>query len=96
MSQHHRRDWPYTETKKWRAILTPQLPLPCLDGCGKPVLPGQRWQVGHRIPKSKGGQNIASNIGASHTSCNLRAGGKLGAIKTNKKHKSQKDLRAWW
>jgi 5-methylcytosine-specific restriction endonuclease McrA len=82
MSRHHRAQKWSTHAPKLRATLAAQLPLPCVE-CGRPVLPEQQWQVGHRIPASQGGRPTAANTGAVHTSCNKRAGGALGARTVN-------------
>lgn len=79
MSQHHRaKGWTTAKATKARDMIKATLPRPCVD-CKKPVLPTQRWQVGHIRPISKGGSNEPHNLGPSHTRCNLSAGGKLGA-----------------
>ena len=92
MSAHHR-------TAEWQAVVRAQrprlkatLPAPCID-CGRVIRPGDRWQVGHRVPvaiaKLQGWTvtqiNSPSNLGPTHAkapgqrACNQIAGGKLGA-----------------
>ena len=95
MSQHHRATRHTTKAPRIRAQLTAQLPLPCVD-CRRPVFPGDAWQVGHILAASQGGQTTIANCGPSHTSCNRRAGGKLGAAVTNAKRRStEPDIRTW-
>lgn len=95
MSQHHRAGKHTTRAPRIRAQLTPQLPLPCVD-CGRAVFPGDAWQVGHILAAVHGGQTTLANCGPSHTACNRRAGGKLGAAVTNAKRRSaEPDIRAW-
>ncbi|WP_144719254.1 hypothetical protein [Agrococcus jejuensis] len=55
----------------------------CID-CGQPIMPWQKWEVGHRLPRRTHPQYqyAAWNVGPSHNDrtarCNQRAGGKLG------------------
>lgn len=94
MSQHHRRTKHTSKAPGIRKQLEARLPLPCVD-CGRPVLPDESWQVGHIIPASKGGKTTISNCGPSHTICNRKAGGKLGAAVTNERRRATKGLRPW-
>lgn len=57
-------------------------PVWCI-GCGREVMPTQRFDVGHRIDASRGGSNRIDNLGPQHRGENRSAGGKLGAQKTN-------------
>lgn len=94
MSQHHRRSRHTTFAPAIREKLAAMLPLPCVD-CGRPVLPEQAWQVGHIRPASQGGTTTMSNCGPSHTACNRRAGGRLGAAVTNGRRRAGQDIRPW-
>lgn len=94
MSQHHRRQKWSTHSAKLRAKIAPQLPLPCIE-CGRPVLPEQRWHVGHRVAAALGGRPTVGNAGPVHASCNLRAGGKLGARIAASRRQAAKDIRPW-
>ena len=85
MSRHHRAQKWSTHSPKLRAKLQPQLPLPCVN-CPHPVMPGDKWQVGHRQDAALGGRPTIGNVGPSHTycqycrkRCNQVAGGQLGA-----------------
>ena len=89
MSEHHKQKQWANHSKKARAIIKTQLPLPCVD-CGSPVFPDQAWDVGHIVPLSQGG--TAKDYGASHRSCNRSAGGKLAARNTNN---IRKQTRQW-
>lgn len=95
MSQHHRDQKWTTHAPKLREKIAAQLPLPCID-CGRAVTADQSWQVGHRTPASMGGRPTVENTGPTHTSCNRKAGGKLGAAKTNGTRRESNGLRAWW
>lgn len=98
MSEHHRKAWTSADAKKWRQRIAATLPAPCVD-CGRDVYPEHRWQVGHIEPLSSfeaegyAGSKTASNLGPSHTACNQRAGGRMGAAKTNgaKRAKTRED-----
>lgn len=94
MSQHHRAQKWTTHAPKLRAQIKPQLPLPCID-CGNPVFPEDDWQVGHRTPASVGGRPTTANTGPTHTRCNRKAGGKLGAAKTNGRRAESNGIRPW-
>ena len=98
MSAHHRQARWSTDAPKHRARITAMLPQPCID-CGNAVHPGDQWQVGHRIPASAGSTATVANIGPSHTGCNLRSGGRMGARKTNARRTRtqarEQDIRPW-
>ncbi|WP_399548518.1 HNH endonuclease [uncultured Microbacterium sp.] len=52
--------------------------------CGREIQPTQTFDVGHRIDHSRGGSHALDNLGPEHrNACNRRAGGRLGAQKTN-------------
>ena len=108
MSEHHRTsEWAKARaTNRLRIAAT--LPAPCID-CGRPVLPDQKWQVGHIVSvvtaRAMGWttmqMNHPSNLGPTHAkgpgqrACNQIAGGKLGAAKTNEARRA-KDRRPNW
>lgn len=101
MSRHHRAQKWTTHSPKLRAIIAPQLPLPCVE-CGQPVMPEHKWQVGHRRDAALGGKPTIANAGPVHVrsehwprNCNQIAGGKLGASITNGRRQASKDIRAW-
>ena len=68
----------------------------CID-CGRPVLPGEKWQVGHRLAH-KTHPHLALeewNVGPSHgtrpgaKACNQREGARLGnRIQATRKKRS--------
>lgn len=72
-------------------------PVWCI-GCGRDIQPGQRYDVGHIIDASRGGSNHLSNLGPQHRRENRRAGGRLGAQKTNNARgtsRTSKGLPSW-
>jgi len=98
VSEHHRTpEWQRT-VRVVRPRIAKTLPAQCID-CGRVIMPGDRWQVGHRVPvavaKAQGWTtaqiNDPSNLGPSHAkapgqrACNQIAGGKLGAKVTQAK-----------
>jgi len=95
MSEHHRRTRHTTDAPKLRVQIERRLPLPCIEGCGNPVLPGSNWHVAHIVPASQGGKTIASNVGPAHANCNLKAGGRLGAATVNRRKQNEKGRRSW-
>ena len=82
MSQHHKRAKWDSRAAKARARIAASLPAPCVE-CGRPVIADMKWDVGHRVPLSLGGNVL--DYGPSHRGCNRKAGGRLGAAKTNKR-----------
>lgn len=92
MSRHHRATHHTTATYHLRPELEARLPLPCVE-CGRPVERGQKWHVAHITPASKGGRTTRANTGVAHATCNLRAGGKLGAQATNRGRRRRTDAR---
>lgn len=74
--------WSGRKVTKARALWAARLPLPCRR-CGRPVHPGQRWQVGHVIDRARGGSDHLENQWPEHAYCNESAGGKLGAARSN-------------
>lgn len=52
--------------------------------CGRPIQPGQRYDVGHRVDASRGGTHDLNNLGPEHRHENRSAGGRIGATHTNK------------
>lgn len=101
MSRHHRAQKWTTHSPRLRKLITPQLPLKCVN-CPHAVTPDQRWQVGHRQDAARGGEPTPANTGPVHEhcphcrrACNQHAGGKLGASITNSKRQAAKDIRPW-
>lgn len=74
--------WAGRKVGKARAYWSRRLPLACRR-CGRPVTPGQRWQVGHILDRALGGDDGIENQWPEHQRCNLSAGGRLGAAITN-------------
>lgn len=94
MSRHHRAQQWSTYQPKFKALIAAQLPAPCVE-CGRPVMPGDRWEVGHRTPAALGGQPTLANVGPVHWRCNHRKGGQLGAAMTHRRRRDAKGLREW-
>ncbi|SMQ73495.1 hypothetical protein [Agreia sp. VKM Ac-1783] len=101
MSRHHRAQKWSTHSPKLRKIIQPQLPQKCID-CPHPVMPTDKWQVGHRNAAGTGGPPTLANVGPSHAwcpycrkRCNQVAGGKLGARISNRNRNARRDIREW-
>ncbi len=106
MSEHHRTTEWLAASAAMRKVLTPQLPLPCIERrCqrGGIVLPGQRWHVGHRVSvkqaKALGWTtaqtNHPNNLGPSHVRCNTSAGGTEGAKARNENRAAARRMPSW-
>ena len=65
-----------------RALFAGRLPLPC-SRCGRMVMPTQRWDVDHLLPRWAGGTDEPSNLWPAHARCNQADGGRRGAQVTN-------------
>jgi len=61
--------------------------------CGREIQPGQRYDIGHRIDASRGGDHSIENLGPEHRGENRRAGGKVGALMTNTKRGVSRESR---
>ena len=80
VSRHHRGQT--TARRKARAHWAARLPYPCRR-CGRPILPGSAWDVGHLLPAEVGGTYTLTNTAPEHTACNRGDGGRRGAQITN-------------
>lgn len=94
MSQHHRRSKHSSKSAALRKVFQQQLPMPCVN-CGGAVIPGDKWEVGHIVPASQGGQTTLSNTGPAHYRCQRLEGGRLGSRIVNGHRQAQKDIRPW-
>lgn len=94
MSQHHRRQKWTTHAPKLRVQHAATLPRQCID-CGRIVTALDQWQVGHIRPAMHGGQPTFANTGPTHTTCNRKSGGKLGARVVNSRRQRSRDIREW-
>ena len=95
MSQHHRAQKSDQRTARSCARRSPPC-CPCrASSAVAPVTRDMTWHVGHRQAAVQGGRPTMANCGPAHASCNLKAGGKLGAAITNRKRPSAKDTRPW-
>ena len=82
------RGWHGSTVRDARAYWATQLPLPC-SKCKRPVVPGQRWQVDHLIPRALGGDlTDRANQWPAHGRCNERAGTALGMQIKNARKKT--------
>ncbi|MER7164510.1 hypothetical protein ABT336_00305 [Micromonospora sp. NPDC000207] len=67
---------------RWRPKVDAGLVDCARPTCGKPILPGQEWQLGHD-------DNDRSRYhGPEHRYCNESAGGRKGAAITNARHQT--------
>lgn len=73
----------------------------CID-CGRRVLPGDRWQVGHRLARDTHPHLALMdwNTGPSHggqkgRSCNQREGAKLGNAKRKRQAERTTGMLPW-
>ncbi len=98
MSRHHVKQQWSKHSPKLRALIQPQLPLPCAR-CGHPVLPTDKWHVGHIVGAEDGGQPVYSNVRPEHARCSNQSGGRRGAQITNARRRAQsnrsKGIREW-
>lgn len=104
MSRHHVEAKWSTDSPKFRKLIEPLLPLPCVNPpCkhGGMVERGQRWQVAHRAGSEQrhGQRATIRDVGPAHADCNQRDGGRTGAAIVNRQKRRQqqitKDIRAW-
>ena len=91
MSSIHRTSAWAALCRKVRPILQSQIDsgqAVCLDCMGF-IMPGEKWDVGHRLDAGRWPTLAFEewNLGPSHRRCNRKAGGTLGANKTNAQRK---------
>jgi 5-methylcytosine-specific restriction endonuclease McrA len=90
VSVHHRRSHHTRDAPSIRKRIEAQLPLPCIEGCGRLVTKDQAWHVAHVVPASQGGRTTLDNCGPAHAGCNLKSGGKLGAATVNRRRRTER------
>jgi 5-methylcytosine-specific restriction endonuclease McrA len=95
MSRHHIASDHATKTRAIRPVLAAQLPLPCVEGCGRLVVPGEKWHVAHIVPAALGGRTTLDNVGVAHAHCNHSAGARLGNAITARERAAANGIRAW-
>lgn len=80
-------------SRRGRAIVAPLVAagVGCCR-CGRPILPGQKWDVDHILPRALGGGEDATNYGAAHAACNRAEGGRRGARITNARRLEDRQL----
>lgn len=103
MSQHHR-------TPAWSVVLrtikprvAAALPLPCVEGCGRTVNPGDTFDLAHivsvaaakRLGWTERQMNDPSNLGPAHPKCNRSAGGRQGRAKQVAAQRQTRRLPQW-
>jgi hypothetical protein len=98
MSNAHRS----TEYLRWSAKMRTRLASQveagtavCVD-CGRPVLPGERWELGHKIAVALQPTALLEPglVGITHRTCNRSAGAKLGN-KLRAKRRRANEFPAW-
>lgn len=95
MSRHHDASGHVTKAYRVRKVIETQLPLACVEGCGRLVTRDDRWHVAHIIPAALGGDTTLENTGPAHASCNTRAGAKLGASIYRRARAAETGIRPW-
>lgn len=94
---HKSKEW-MRVSRQVRKIVDAQLAagneVRCI-GCGWPIMPDQRYDVGHRIDDMDGGSLELSNLGPQHRGENRRAGGRRGAAITNRSSRRARRLPSW-
>ena len=63
--------------------------------CGRPIQPGQLFDVGHIVDGHRGGTSQLSNLGGAHRRCNRSDGGRAGAAARVKSSRIARRLPAW-
>lgn len=97
MSRNHRAaKWNGAASRAARARLQPAVDagMASCARCGRPIMPGQPWDAGHRVDL---GDDLSGQHGtaAEHRSCNRGAGGRRGAAITNARRAAANNMRAW-
>lgn len=64
-------------TRQWRNLRAPWTPqvaagLVRCQRCNELINPQERWHLGHRIAKARGGTDQPTNLHPEHVDCNLR------------------------
>jgi len=95
MSRHHVASNHATLSRAIRPVLAAQLPLPCLEGCGRLVQSGEKWHIAHIVPAALGGRTELSNVGVAHARCNHSSGAKLGNAIAARAAAASSGIRAW-
>lgn len=96
MSQHHKYKRFSTFSKRYRPSIAASLPAPCVNNCGRLVMPDQAWDVGHIIPaEDPRSTNERHNFGPAHRKCNRSDGGRRGAAITNAARRPEQKRREW-
>lgn len=103
MSQHHRTaSWSKT-LRDVKPRVAAALPLPCAEGCGRMVNPGDTFDLAHIVSVDAGRRlgwterelNDPSNLAPAHPKCNRSNGGKVGRAKQVAASKRNRRLPTW-
>lgn len=99
MTTFHRSSRWSSFSKKARPIIKAALPLPCVnayawEGCTGVVYPHEQFDVAHIISHHLDPFSALdmSSVGAAHSRCNRRAGGREGRAKQLKAKAENKKL----
>jgi len=93
MSRHHAEAGWASISAAARPLLEAALPLPCIQGCGRMVEPGQAFDIAHRVDLARHGD--VNDYGVAHRGCNRSAGGRLGAAMMNGRRRTRSRRLAW-
>lgn len=74
------KEWGGAKATAARALLAPVVASgrAVCGACGLPIAPGDAWDVGHETAMALGG-HPRGRVRPEHSTCNRRAGGRLGA-----------------
>lgn len=88
--------WGGRRVMKLRQQLAQLLPVPCAR-CGKPVLPGMKWDLGHvvEIDRDPEGMWDPSLIRIEHAHCNRAAGARYSNRKRAGRRRIPPTSREW-
>ena len=97
MSRHHKAVKHTSRTRalrpRWQAAID-RGEVACWR-CGRPILPGMEWDMGHLEDLAVGGAAVADQMLPEHRGHNRSSGGKLGAQITNGKRRDDRRLPKW-
>ena len=84
------------EWKRYRRAFAATLPAVC-EKCGQVINPGDRWELDHRVPRSRGGTNDLSNLRPLHRRCNRQGTSRLAWESTlRRRHEAIRASEARW
>lgn len=62
--------------------------------CGRTILPGQPWDLGHAVDRAMGGRD-SDGLYPEHARCNRAAGGRLAQAMTRRPRPPTVSRRPW-